>query len=561
MISYFDIRHSKNAMRNLQGKLLRRRKLDIHYSIPKDNPSEKDQNQGTLVVFNLDPSISTDELRSIFGIFGEIKEIRETPNKKHHKFIEFYDVRDAEKAMKQLNKTEIKCKKIKIEPSRPGGRKSVLVQPGTPGSPGSSNSQAISISYGQNYSSPNLAPTPCSSFAESDLDFYLNSNQNPIMFQNGTSMSSSPSFSSVNSSLEYSMLNDSLHSNQMPMNVPHSMELNVPSSADDLSNLSKSAPLHSTQMNFTPAEGKIMNQPHRSRRASLVKGSQGQPPSRLLVSPVPSSAIDALQSRPPRSTSMPVGVASKEELSEIEYARMAPHSSPILNGSGAGSVPTNSSNGMSSMGERKKKYDDKSQFMLNLERVRLSQDVRTTLMIKNIPNKYTQKMLLSTVDDTHKGLYDFFYLPIDFKNKCNVGYAFINFIDPQSIISFYEKLHNTKWEKFNSEKVCNIAYARIQGKESLISHFQNSSLMCEDKKCRPIIFHSNGPNMGQQAPFPVGPNVRVRTKDEKAPTFTSPRIDPLVRRQKEDFRTNLQNKKVGGGGGKVPRTRSFSSIK
>ena len=113
---------------------------------------------------------------------------------------------------------------------------------------------------------------------------------------------------------------------------------------------------------------------------------------------------------------MPVEGPSKEELSETEYARLAPHSSPILNGSGAGSVPTNGSlNGMSSMGERKKKYDDKSQFVLNLERVRLSQDVRTTLMIKNIPNKYTQKMLLSTVDDTHKGFYDFFYLPIDFK--------------------------------------------------------------------------------------------------------------------------------------------------
>lgn len=49
---------------------------------------------------------------------SEIKEIRETPNKKHHKFIEFYDVREAEKAMKMLNKTEIKGKKIKIEPSR-----------------------------------------------------------------------------------------------------------------------------------------------------------------------------------------------------------------------------------------------------------------------------------------------------------------------------------------------------------------------------------------------------------------------------------------------------------
>jgi len=108
MISYFDIRHAKNAMRHLQTKVLRRRKLDIHYSIPKDNPSDKDVNQGTLVVFNLDPSITNEELLETFGAFGEIKEIRETPNKKHHKFIEFYDVRDAEKAMKHLNKTEIK---------------------------------------------------------------------------------------------------------------------------------------------------------------------------------------------------------------------------------------------------------------------------------------------------------------------------------------------------------------------------------------------------------------------------------------------------------------------
>ena len=44
--------------------------------------------------------------------------------------------------------------------------------------------------------------------------------------------------------------------------------------------------------------------------------------------------------------------------------------------------------------------------------------------------------------------------------------------------------------------MASLAYARIQGKTALIAHFQNSSLMNEDKRCRPILFHSDGPNAG-----------------------------------------------------------------
>jgi hypothetical protein len=114
------------------------------------------------------------------------------------------------------------------------------------------------------------------------------------------------------------------------------------------------------------------------------------------------------------------------------------------------------------------------------------------------------------MEESLKGTFDFFYLPIDFKNKCNVGYAFINMIEPRSILPLVERFDNRRWEKFNSEKVCQVSYARIQGRAALISHFQNSSLMHEDKRCRPVLFVTDGPHAGEQEPFPVGNAVRPR---------------------------------------------------
>ena len=160
--------------------------------------------------------------------------------------------------------------------------------------------------------------------------------------------------------------------------------------------------------------------------------------------------------------------------------------------------------------EAERRAQQQRLYALDLDKIRRKEDKRTTLMIKNIPNKYTQKMLLASIDETLKGTYDFFYLPIDFKNKCNVGYGFINMREPEDIIPLVERFHNKKWERFNSEKICCVAYGRIQGKQALINHFQNSSLMHEDKKHRPVLFVTEGPSKGEPEPFPIGSNIRPK---------------------------------------------------
>ncbi|CAF2090339.1 BnaA06g33110D [Brassica napus] len=403
-VHFYDLRGAKRAVREFCGRHMQHqerlgsssgggsvwrspsssargfvsgRPVWAHFVVPDTNAVPGGCNQGTLVIFNLDPEVSSIALRQIFQVYGSIKELRETPYKKHQRFIEFYDVRDAVNAFDRMNGEEIYGKQVVIEFSRPGGLKN------------------------------------------------------------------------------------------------------------------KFTPFRQPQLPFQPRP--VLLTPPLKQSVILTNGKSKN------VSP--NNGVDVVE-------------ASMRSLCDIDDE----------------AEPETKSKNVAKLGRKKQmKSMELSQFLISEETMNdpSCRDPRTTLMIKNIPNKYSQKLLLNMLDnhcihineaiteeerDEHKAhhdqpisSYDFVYLPMDFNNKCNVGYGFVNMTSPEAAWRLYKAFHRQRWEIFNSHKICQITYARVQGLEDLKEHFRSSRFPCEAELYLPVVF--SPPRDGKQLTEPVSINI------------------------------------------------------
>lgn len=130
-------------------------------------------------------------------------------------------------------------------------------------------------------------------------------------------------------------------------------------------------------------------------------------------------------------------------------------------------------------------------------------DTRTTVMIKNIPNRVTSKELKEILDRYVFGKYNFFYIRFDFDNHCNVGYAFINFALLVHVLDFYKKFQGYIWDRklFKTTKIVELAYASFQGLDQLKIKFSGSVVMTARPEFRPKMFHTDGPLKGEEKDF------------------------------------------------------------
>jgi len=117
----------------------------------------------------------------------------------------------------------------------------------------------------------------------------------------------------------------------------------------------------------------------------------------------------------------------------------------------------------------------------------------TTLMLRNIPNKYTQNALMQEINGMgFSGTFDFFYLPMDIHNRSNVGYAFINFLVSEEAHRFRSSFVGHEFQRFRSRKVGTVCDAHLQGLAANIRHFQHRAVsMSRNDQYRPAVLRGN----------------------------------------------------------------------
>lgn len=133
------------------------------------------------------------------------------------------------------------------------------------------------------------------------------------------------------------------------------------------------------------------------------------------------------------------------------------------------------------------KDQDFHRFDISPEQIMLGEDMRTTVMIRNIPTSCAVK----TVHDEYlpQGTRDkltFFYMPFAKKNNRHTGSAFVNLDSPLDVLAVYEHINKLASKGRSTQSVA-VSYARLQGHEALAGHFSQAAVMHEkDASKRPI---------------------------------------------------------------------------
>jgi RNA recognition motif-containing protein len=492
-VTFYDLRSARLAVAELPKALNQsgNEQVEAKYCVPINSSNATDESM--ILLSNVPGTIDEQDVSQAMSSFGEIRNvhyqasINDDETDRVTYLVEFYDIQDSRQALMELEHstpwgTDIVVKVGSRNPTKRKQGKELLVLM-------SSWRQGQKAESASNFVSPSPSPKPTGDLSSQTTDVRVQSDSATNIHYGNAHAQSNYQYNVQNQEFQQQFATQLVvgpDGNYMYILVP------------------QQAP--ATQAYGFP--GQMVIDPHSHQHQQYMYGNQ-QFHQQLQIDQqymqynngvqASNYSIHPQDNPPTQFVRLPTDLNTWNSGSLSSGSGQSPMYPHVQRTNLQKDMKSTTSHGSGSSSGNHAREDENTSLSLDIESVRKGTDVRSSLMVRNIPNKYTQRMLLSEFAESGHGSdkMDFFYLPIDFKNKCNRGYAFVNFVDFKDIIPFFDAYNGKSWTKFNSDKICDITYARIQGKAAMLKRFENSALMEKDDEYRPMVFVSHGERKGQ----------------------------------------------------------------
>jgi hypothetical protein len=116
----------------------------------------------------------------------------------------------------------------------------------------------------------------------------------------------------------------------------------------------------------------------------------------------------------------------------------------------------------------------------------------TTVMIRNIPNRCSQRELIAELEAAgFEGCFDFLYIPLDVGTMCNVGFAFVNFTLPMHALRCMQELPKHHFQRQRrAGKAVTVLPAHMQGLEANLQHYEKAAVNTSRlRRRRPVVMN------------------------------------------------------------------------
>lgn len=112
----------------------------------------------------------------------------------------------------------------------------------------------------------------------------------------------------------------------------------------------------------------------------------------------------------------------------------------------------------------------------------------TTVMIQQIPFEYTQKKLMHEINrGGFEGTFDFFYLPVNARNRGSRGFGFVNFLTASAAEAFYLRYQGQKLKHYEASTTLSVVPADVQGfEQSAAAFFASWHLRKKKRHSEPV---------------------------------------------------------------------------